>query len=166
MAINVFTVSGNVGSDMEVRQTPNGKFIGKFSMPVKSGWGENEKVSWVSCKMLGERAQKLAQHITKGTKLTVVGSFEMDEWEKDGVKHSRPVIIVNDFDFGGSAQGQQQRTKNNQQGGYQNQQNSSQQQGSQPPNMNQGATPPDFDFDDNIPFSPIGLQYRGILNAM
>jgi single-stranded DNA-binding protein len=25
---------------------------------------------------------------------------------------------------------------------------------------------PDFDFDDDIPFAPIGLQYRGILNAM
>ena len=45
MAINIFTASGNVGSDMDVRVTPNGKVIGSFSLPVKSGWGENEKVA-------------------------------------------------------------------------------------------------------------------------
>lgn len=161
MAINIFTASGNVGSDMEVRMTPNGKAIGAFSLPVKSGWGENEKVSWVSCKMFGERAQKLAPHITKGTKLTITGSFVMDEWEKDGVKHSRPVVLVNDFEFGGSPQQSQGN-----QGGYnqQPQQQPQQQAAQQPPQG--GPKEPDFDFDDDIPFAPIGLQYRGILNAM
>lgn len=153
MAINIFTASGNVGSDMEVRFTPNNKAIGTFSLPVKSGWGENEKTSWVSCKMFGERAQKLAQHITKGTKLTVTGSFVFDEWENNGVKHSRPVILVNDFEFGSGSQGQ------NNQGGYQQQRQQQSQQSQQ-----QGGQ--DFSFDDAIPFSPIGLQYRGILNAM
>lgn len=160
MAINIFTASGNVGSDMEVRQTPNGKAIGTFSLPVKSGWGENEKVSWVSCKMFGERAQKLAQHITKGTKLTVTGSFVLDEWENNGVKHSRPVVLVNDFEFGGAPQGQLS------QGGYQqqkSQQSAPQQPQGQAPQQQGGQ---DFDFDDDIPFAPIGLQYRGILNAM
>jgi single-strand DNA-binding protein len=154
MAINIFTASGNVGSDMEVRTTQNGKHVGTFSLPVKSGWGENEKVSWVSCKMFGERAQKLAQHITKGTKLTITGSFVLDEWEKDGVKHSRPCILVNDFDFGGSAQSQQQN-----QGGYNQQRAQQSQPQAQAP---QGG----YDFDDTIPFAPVGLQYRGILNAM
>lgn len=155
MAINIFTASGNVGSDMEVRMTPNGKAIGAFSLPVKSGWGENEKVSWVSCKMFGERAQKLAPHITKGTKLTITGSFVMDEWEKDGVKHSRPAILVNDFEFGGSAQQSQ-----GQQGGYNQQQvqrqhqagqnQGGQQQRSNPPANNYSQNvEPDFDFDDD-----------------
>ena len=145
MAINIFTASGNVGSDMEVRQTPNGKSIGTFSMPVKSGWGENEKVSWVSCKMFGERAQKLAPHITKGTKLTVTGSFVLDEWENNGVKHSRPVILVNDFEFGGSPQGQSN------QGGYQNQRYESHQ--SKPQQGGQSQQPQgDYEFDDSLPF--------------
>lgn len=139
MAINIFTASGNVGSDMEVRFTPNNKAIGTFSLPVKSGWGENEKVSWVSCKMFGERAQKLAPHITKGTKLTVTGSFVLDEWENNGVKHSRPVILVNDFEFGGSPQGQSNK------GGYHQQRN--QQTAPQQPQGGQ-----DFEFEDSIPF--------------
>jgi single-strand DNA-binding protein len=152
MAINIFTASGNVGSDMEVRTTPNGKAIGAFSLPVKSGWGENEKVSWVSCKMFGERAQKLAPHITKGTKLTITGSFVMDEWEKDGVKNSRPVILVNDFEFGGSAQQPQgNQGSYNQRRQHQTGYNQAgQQQRSNPPANNYSQNvEPDFDFDDD-----------------
>ena len=103
--------------------------------------------------MFGERAQKLAQHITKGTKLTVTGSFVLDEWENNGVKHSRPVILVNDFEFGGSPQGQANH------GGYQqqNQQNYNNpsqggigQSRTNPPANNYPQSPaPDFDFDDD-----------------
>ncbi len=97
MGINVFTASGRIGNDMDVRYTQNGKCIGTFSLPVESGFGENKKTAWVSCKVLGERAAKLAQYLTKGGQVTVTGTFQLDEWEKDGVKHSKPVIIVNDI---------------------------------------------------------------------
>jgi hypothetical protein len=36
----------------------------------------------------------------------------------------------------------------------------------QPANNGGGNGGPNFDVDDEIPFAPIGLQYRGILNAM
>lgn len=88
MGINVFTASGRCGQDMEVRFTPNGKAIGQFSLPVETGYGDSKKTSWVTCKMFGERAEKLAQYITKGAAVTVTGAFKLDEWEKDGVKHS------------------------------------------------------------------------------
>lgn len=96
MGINVFTVSGRCGSDMTVKYTANGKAIGDFSLPVETGFGDNKKTCWVSCKIFNERAEKLAQYIKKGSLVTVTGAFQMDEWEKDGVKHSRPVILVND----------------------------------------------------------------------
>ena len=97
MSLNLFIASGNLGNDIEVRFTPNGKCIGQFSLPVKSGWGDNEKTSWVKCKVLGDRAEKLQPYLLKGSLVTVNGRFEMDEWEKDGVKHSQPVILVNDI---------------------------------------------------------------------
>jgi single-strand DNA-binding protein len=97
MSLNLFIASGNLGNDIDVRFTPNGKCIGQFSLPVTSGWGENEKTTWVKCKVLGDRAEKLQPYLVKGSLVTVNGRFEMDEWEKDGVKHSQPVVIVNDL---------------------------------------------------------------------
>lgn len=97
--INLFIASGNLGKDIELRYTPNQKCIGTFSLPVKSGWGDNEKTSWVRCKLLGDRAEKLAPYLIKGVKVSVVGRFEMEEWEKDGIKHSIPCLIVNELDL-------------------------------------------------------------------
>ena len=138
MGINVFTASGRCGQDMEVRFTPNGKAIGQFSLPVETGFGDNKKTSWVTCKMFGERAEKLAQYVTKGAAVTVTGAFQLDEWEKDGMKHSRPCILVNDIQLppqqqgGQQPQGQQQQQQQQPQRQQPQQNNGYQQARSQP----------------------------------
>lgn len=133
MAINLFVASGNLGKDCEQRFTQNGKCVASFSLPVKQGYGEHEKVSWVNCKLFGAKAEKLPQYLTKGTKVTVSGEFVLEQWEKDGQKHSMACVIVNDIDFGGSAGGQQQNNMQSQQPSAQTQQ------------------APE-EFDDSIPF--------------
>ena len=108
MAINVITVSGNLGKDCEQRWTPAGKAVASFSLPVRQGYGEHEKTSWVICKMFGAKAEKLPEHLKKGTKVTVIGEFVMEEWtDQNGSKRSAPVIIVNQLDFGGNQAGGQ-----------------------------------------------------------
>ena len=145
MAINTISVSGNLGKDCEQRWTPNGKAVASFSLPVKQGYGEHEKTSWVICKMFGSKAEKLPEYLTKGTKVTIVGEFVMEEWTgKGGEKKSAPVIIVNQLDFGGSG---------NQAGSKKPQQPTQQPQQSQRPQQTapQNIEPP-LDFDDDIPF--------------
>ena len=155
MALNVFTASGNIGKDCESRVTPAGKTTASFSLPVKSGYGENEKTSWVTCKLFGVKAEKLPQYLTKGTKVTVSGEFVLEQWEKDGVKHSMPCVIVNSLDFGGSKSEQ----GGGQQGGWgQAAQQPAQQQPVARQQAPQNAAPPQqgyappMDFDDTIPF--------------
>lgn len=100
MAINNCTFSGNIGKDCEQRWTPSGKAVAHFSLPVKQGFGDHEKTSWLTCKMFGAKAEKLPPHLTKGTKVTVVGEFLIEEWEDNqGQKRSTPVLIVNSLDF-------------------------------------------------------------------
>jgi len=108
MPINTIKVSGNVGKDAVLRVTPNGKHIATFSLPAKSGFGDKEKTSWLQCKMFGAMAEKLTQGILKGAKVTVTGSFVLEEWEKnDGTKASIPTILVNGIDLPQRSQGQQ-----------------------------------------------------------
>ena len=103
MSINVICASGNIGKDAEQRWTNNQKCIASFSLPVRQGYGEREKTSWVKCMLFGAKAEKLPQYLTKGTKVTVTGEFVMEEWtDQNGGKRSQPVIIVMDIDFGSS----------------------------------------------------------------
>lgn len=100
MAINTITISGNVGKDAVLRVTPNGKHIATFSLPAKSGYGDNEKTSWLQCKMFGAMAEKLSMAIVKGAKVTVTGAFVTEEWQKDdGTKVQTPTILVSDIDL-------------------------------------------------------------------
>jgi len=93
--MNVFVISGNLGGNLDIRFTPAGKAIGEFSVPVEQGWGEHKKTSWITCKLIGDRATKLQQYLVKGKEVTVSGEFVFEQWEKNGVKTGKPVMIVN-----------------------------------------------------------------------
>ncbi|EQB5730270.1 single-stranded DNA-binding protein [Enterobacter hormaechei] len=140
MAINTITISGNAGNDAVLRVTPNGKHIASFPLPAKSGFGENEKTSWVNCKMFGAMAEKLSVAVVKGAKITVTGEFVIEEWTKqDGSQAQSPTILVRDIDLPprGTPGNDQPR---------QNNQPKQQKQQSKP------SSEPPMDFDDDIPF--------------
>lgn len=144
MAINTIIVSGNVGKDAVLRVTPNGKHIASFSIPAKTGFGENEKTSWLNCKMFGAMAEKLSVAVVKGAKVTVAGEFVIEEWTRqDGSAAQTPTILVRDIDLPPRS-GQQQSAAQ-----PQRQQQSSTPQPSEPP----------MNFDDEIPFAPVTLPF-------
>ncbi|EMR0739541.1 TPA: single-stranded DNA-binding protein [Citrobacter freundii] len=144
MAINTIIVSGNVGKDAVLRVTPNGKHIASFSIPAKTGFGENEKTSWLNCKMFGAMAEKLSVAVVKGAKVTVSGEFVIEEWTRqDGSTAQTPTILVRDIDLP-PRNGQNQSAEQ-----PQRQQQSSTPQPSEPP----------MNFDDDIPFAPVTLPF-------
>ena len=96
--MNIFIASGNLGQDYELKYTPNGKAIGEFSLPVKQGWGDHEKLTWVNCKVLGDRAAKL-DFLKKGMKVMVSGEIVLETWEGAKGKGSKLVCIVRDIDL-------------------------------------------------------------------
>lgn len=144
MAINTITVSGNVGKDAVLRVTPNGKHIASFSLPAKSGFGDNEKTSWLNCKMFGAMAEKLSVAVVKGAKVTVTGEFVIEEWTKqDGSQAQTPTILVRDIDLPPRGTPGNDKPR--------------QQQSSEQPRQQQRPAPqpqnePPMDFDDDIPF--------------
>lgn len=133
MSVNSITLGGNVGKDLEVKYTQNGKAIGSFSLAVQQGYGDNKRTMWVTCLIFGERAEKLAPHIRKGAKLVVSGRLDVRQYDRnDGTKGTAVEIAVNDLEFiaGGQQQGQRQ-----------------------PPQQKYDkSNQPHMDFDEEIPF--------------
>ena len=54
---------GRLGRDSELKFTPNGKPLVKWSMAVDVGWGDNKSTQWLRCTMWGERGQKIQQYL-------------------------------------------------------------------------------------------------------
>lgn len=84
--MNIGTFAGNVGR-ADLRSTPSGQMVLNFSVAVRTGWGDKEKTLWVACALWGERAEKLAPYVVKGTRLTVSGDVDVRQYEaKDGMR--------------------------------------------------------------------------------
>lgn len=70
------TIAGNVGKDAELRKTQSGEPVLNFTLAVDNGKdasGEKRQPTWFDCALWGKRAESLAPHITKGSKLVVTG---------------------------------------------------------------------------------------------
>ena len=117
MSINRVIISGNLTRDMELRSTASGSVIGQFGVAVndrrKNAQGEWEDVpNFIDCTMFGTRAEKLAQYLTKGTKVAIEGKLRWSQWEKDGQKRSKIEVIVDDLELMSGEKRQQPSQQN------------------------------------------------------
>ena len=112
--MNSVNLVGNLGSDAELRATQGGNPILSFRVAVnerrKDAQGNwTDYTNWVPCTMFGSRAEKIAQYLTKGTKVACTGRLRYSQWDdkQTGQKHSKIEVIVDDLDFMSSGQRQQ-----------------------------------------------------------
>jgi single-strand DNA-binding protein len=76
VSYSITVAAGRVGRDAELRFTPSGDPVLRFSVATDRGWGDNKRTVWFNCSLWGERAEKLARYITKGTALLVTGEVD------------------------------------------------------------------------------------------
>jgi single-strand DNA-binding protein len=79
--------AGRVGLDAKLKSTPSGKTVLNWSVGVDVwGGGKEKRTLWVNCTMWGERGERLAPILVKGTPVSVAGDVDLRTWEKDA-KH-------------------------------------------------------------------------------
>lgn len=113
--MNIFTFTGNLGKDCEVRATQSGTTVASFSAAVKSGFGQNEKTTWVQCVMFGKKAEgQLPNYLKKGTQVAISGELTLEEWQgNDGQTNKAVKVVVNELDLIGGNPNQQQAPQQN-----------------------------------------------------
>jgi len=97
------TIAGNVGRDAELRRTKSGDEVLGFSVAVDNGKdksGNKRPTTWVQCSVWGKRAESLASHIRKGTKLVLSGRPGVNVYEGTGSL----TISVQDLTFMGGGE--------------------------------------------------------------
>lgn len=104
MSLNTCTLSGYLGSDSELISTSSGYSILSFSLCVdmwkKGKDGKGELVpNWFDCVMFGKHGESLARYLTKGAKVSLVGSLRQDKWMKENVTYSRIKVVVDSIEL-------------------------------------------------------------------
>lgn len=93
--MNNLSATGNIGSDAEVRHTAGGAVITSWSFALSSGYGDKRKTTWLRCNLFGDRGEKLAPMLLKGTQVAVNGEISLNEYvAKDGTNKSSVELNV------------------------------------------------------------------------
>ena len=110
MSINRVIISGNLTRDPELRSTQSGMAVLSFGVAVNDRCKNQQTGEWedrpnfVDCTMFGNRANSVAQYLSKGTKVSIEGKLRWEQWERDGQKHSKLKVIVDELEFMSSRQ--------------------------------------------------------------
>ena len=174
--INKCIILGRLGNDPEIRYMPNGGAVANITIATSETWkdkatGEQkERTEWHRVALYGKLAEVAAEYLRKGSQVYIEGQLQTRKWQdQSGQDRYTTEVVVQGYNgimqmLGGKQGGQQP-----QQGGWGQPQQPAQQPQRQQPAQQQSQpqyndVPPDFDSD--IPFGYIGIQYRKLLNAM
>jgi single-strand DNA-binding protein len=144
---------GNLGSDPEVKYTPNGAPVANFSLATNESWNDKdgqrqERTEWHRLVLWSKLAEIAGQYLKKGAKIYVEGRLQTRSWDdQSGQKRYMTEVVVNDMqmlDSRGEGGGSGDRDA-----GYSDRPAGGQNVG---PAAQPDAPPPPGGDDDDLPF--------------
>src|SRR5512135_3279695 len=104
-SLNKVMVIGNLGSDPEMRFTPNGNPVTSFRVATNRVYttAEGEKkqeTEWFTVVTWNKLAEQCNQFLTKGRLIYIEGRLRTHSWDgQDGQKHFRNEIVASRVSF-------------------------------------------------------------------
>ena len=101
MSANVVLLHGNLTRDPETRDVGSSS-VTNFGLAIsryykKQDGTKGQDTVFVDCEAWDTGGRLVQQLLKKGDGVIVEGSLKMDQWEKDGQKHSKLKVRVGNF---------------------------------------------------------------------
>jgi len=100
-SLNKVILIGNVGTDPEMRYTPDGKPVTSFRMATSRSYTDSsgerkQETEWFTIVVWGKQAESCNQFVTKGKQVYVEGRLRTRNWEgQDGQKRVSIEVVAN-----------------------------------------------------------------------
>ena len=109
--LNKVMLQGRLTHEPELKYTPNGIAIVRFSLAVQRSYvkqGEERKSDFINCIAFRSQAEFISKYFSKGSLVVVVGELQSRSWEdSDGNKRSATDVVVNEVHFAESKKTEQ-----------------------------------------------------------
>ena len=103
-SVNKVILIGNLGKDPEVKYTPSGVAVARFSVAttdrVKDKEGNwQDRTEWHNLVAFQRTAEIASEYLKKGNKVYIEGRLHNDSWDdkETGQKKYRTEVIINDL---------------------------------------------------------------------
>lgn len=99
--LNVMSLTGRLTKDATFGSVgSSGKQLLSMNVAVNTGFGQSKKTLFIKVNMWGERGEKIAQYLKKGTVVAVSGQLSLNEWTgADGTDMTDLVVTTFGVDF-------------------------------------------------------------------
>ncbi|MGO9208551.1 MAG: single-stranded DNA-binding protein [Terriglobales bacterium] len=103
-SVNKVILIGNLGKDPEVKVTPSGTPVAKFSLATNERYKDKagqwqDRTEWHNLVAWQRTAEIIGEYVKKGSKIYVEGRLQTSSWDDKttGEKKYRTEIVVNDL---------------------------------------------------------------------
>lgn len=102
--VNKVILIGNLGSDPEVRYTPDGVPVANFNLATSESWNDRntgerqDRTEWHRLVLWRKLAEIAGQYLKKGAKIYVEGKLQTRSWDdQSGQKRYTTEVVVSDM---------------------------------------------------------------------
>lgn len=105
MPINRVVITGHLIHDPDLRATATGTPVLGIGLVVNDRRKNQQTGEWedspnfIDCTMFGARAEAVSKYLSKGNKVAIEGELRWSQWERDGQKHSKIEVIIDEIEF-------------------------------------------------------------------
>ncbi|HEY6270410.1 MAG TPA: single-stranded DNA-binding protein [Terriglobales bacterium] len=103
-SVNKVILIGNLGKDPEVKFTPNGVPVAKFSLATNERYKDKagewqDRTEWHNIVAWQRTAEIVGEYVKKGSKIYIEGRLQTSSWEdkQSGEKKYRTEIVAQDL---------------------------------------------------------------------
>ena len=98
--MNKVILTAIIGKDVDLNYIPNkGTAVAKTTLAVKREFKKDE-TDWINAIAFGKTAETMAQYLTKGSKIGVVGRIQTGSYQaQDGTKKYTTDVVIESFEF-------------------------------------------------------------------
>lgn len=103
--MNKVILMGRLTRDVELRQTPNGISVARFTVAVDRRFAKEgqQQADFIDCVAWRSTGEFISRFFSKGRMIAVVGSIQTRSWDgQDGRKHYATEVVVDEAYFTGS----------------------------------------------------------------
>jgi|SRR5215469_6490391 len=103
-SVNKVILIGNLGKDPEVKYTPSGVPVAKFSIATNERYKDKsgewqDRTEWHNLVAWQRHAEIIGEYVKKGSKIYIEGRLQTSSWEdkQSGEKKYRTEVVIQDL---------------------------------------------------------------------
>lgn len=102
---------GRITKDLEIRQTPAGIAVLRFTVAVERRAKGEKQTDFISCVAFGQTAENIGRYFGKGRLILIEGNIKTGSYDKNGQTVYTTDIVVERFYFTGEKNGAQSESR-------------------------------------------------------